>query len=101
MKYEPIKDQYWTNRHSCSTFLNIICGKCNSKIAVYQKDGPGELKRMYVDRIRETTAFDIKNPPTDLVCNTCSRLIATKRIYPKENRLCYIMFAYTFVTEVL
>jgi hypothetical protein len=50
-KLKPIQDQYWENRESYSQFLNIYCSKCRNYIATYQKDGPGDLMRMYLDRI--------------------------------------------------
>lgn len=44
-------DQYRNARGGYSRFLNLSCESCGSHVALYQKDGPGELRRMYVDRI--------------------------------------------------
>lgn len=33
--------------------LLIACQKCGSAICTYQKDGPGNLRRMYIDRMSE------------------------------------------------
>jgi hypothetical protein len=34
-----------------SRLLEIICQQCGESICLYQKDGSGSLKRMYIDRI--------------------------------------------------
>ncbi len=45
------KDQYQSARGGYSKLLNLHCRKCNHIFAVYQKDGPGNLRRLYLDRI--------------------------------------------------
>ena len=44
-------DKYRKARGNYSRFLNVLCEHCGAKILVYQKDGPGPLKRLYLDRI--------------------------------------------------
>ena len=42
-----------TKEHEADTLrlLDISCAKCDTHLFYYQKDGPGMLKRMYLDRI--------------------------------------------------
>jgi len=75
------KDQYRSARGGYSRFLNIYCKKCNGHVLLYQKDGAGPLKRLYVDRIIA--------PNTEaslLICDHCKLLLATPYIYEKESR---------------
>lgn len=77
-------DQYRKNRGGYSRFLNIFCDSCQGHVALYQKDGPGELKRMYLDRI---LAPKIKQGKTDdFVCSTCGKVVGTFYTYKKEKR---------------
>lgn len=78
-------DKYKRTRGGNSRLLDISCGKCGEHICTYQKDGPGSLKRMYIDRIIDpTVSISINN----LSC-TGSHLLGVKIIYDKENRLAY------------
>lgn len=96
----PIQDQFWENREAYSEFLNIYCEKCGNYLLTYQKDGPGELRRMYLDRIHapeELTNLNEKDITSDLVCPHCDRIIAAPRTYKKENRKSYFIFAYSVI----
>lgn len=44
-------DKYKKTRGGYSRLLNISCQKCGSQICYYQKDGPGNLRRMYIDQL--------------------------------------------------
>ncbi len=44
-------DKYRKARGGYSRFLNVFCHHCGHKVLMYQKDGPCELKRLYMDRI--------------------------------------------------
>lgn len=48
----PTVDRYQKKRGGYSTFLVVRCHHCKSKIFAYQKDGPGPLKRSYLNRVR-------------------------------------------------
>ena len=48
----------------------------------YQKDGPGPIKRLYLDRI---VRHDVKRAKA-LSCPHCKTLLGTHMIYKKENR---------------
>ena len=71
---------------------------------LYQKDGSGPLKRMYLDRImapenlKQMQILPIKDVP-NLICTYCDRLIAVSSIYKKENRKAFALFAYTVVKK--
>ena len=76
---------------------NIKCEKCNNVIAVYQKDGPGPLQRMYLDRIfspeklAKLQNVAIKNI-TNLVCLKCKEIIGIPYTYKKEKRPAFRLF---------
>ena len=67
----------------------LSCEKCKNKIAIYQKDGSGILKRLYIDRIVEPKDHSDKN----LVCKKCKTLLGIRIIYAKETRPAYRLFA--------
>lgn len=56
---------------------------------VYQKDGPGILKRVYFDRIVFPTDLNEKK---NLECKKCKTVLGVPIIYEKENRLTYRLF---------
>jgi hypothetical protein len=82
-------DKYKKARGGRSCWLELSCEKCKNKIVTYQKDGPGILKRLYIDRMIG------KNIPTgkDLTCSKCKTLLGVWIIYKKENRPAYRLFA--------
>lgn len=82
-KYKIKKDKYRKARGGYSKILLIICTKCQEELLVYQKDGPGILKRMYDDRI--LVIKNIKKTET-LNCGSCKEMVAKAMIYKKENR---------------
>jgi len=89
MKKSPFKnDTYKGARGGYSRLLTISCQKCGKTICHYQKDGPGNLRRMYIDRI-----INPKVPigRKDLSCSN-SHLMGVKIIYEKEDRLAFRLF---------
>ena len=50
-KFAFKKDKYKSARGGCSRLLNLHCRKCDNIVVVYQKDGPGSLRHLYMDRI--------------------------------------------------
>lgn len=80
-------DKYKSARGGWSRILDILCEKCESHVCYYQKDGPGPLKRMYVDRI-------VGAIPSGKVfrCLSCKHELGIKTTYKKENRLTYRLF---------
>ncbi|MFA6973414.1 MAG: hypothetical protein WC238_01565 [Parcubacteria group bacterium] len=81
-------DKYKKSRGGYSRLLEISCEKCGAKICAYQKDGPGNLRRMYLDRI-----FDPKVSISgkSLQCPK-EHLLGVKIIYKKENRPAFRLF---------
>lgn len=78
------KDAYRKNRGGYSRFLNIFCHSCKTHLLLYQKDGPGELKRMYLDRIMAPKILPSKND--EFICPSCKKIIGTFYTYEKEKR---------------
>ena len=91
------KDKYKASRGGHSRLLNVCCRKCESVVAIYQKDGPGNLRRMYMDRIfapAELTglqALSIKGAPA-LKCKKCGEVLGTPYIYLKEKRKVFRLY---------
>lgn len=75
-------DKYRKARGGHSRLLDVSCAKCNTHIFYYQKDGPGILKRAYLDRI---VGLNVKGK-TNLICPKCKELLGVPIIYKKENR---------------
>lgn len=67
--------------------LDITCEKCNAHVCYYQKDGPGPLKRMYLDRMN-----GINTGQKKLKCDKCDQDLGIKINYQKENRPAYRLF---------
>lgn len=99
------KDKYKSSRGGYSRILNVFCRKCESLVLVYQKDGPGNLRRLYLDRILDQTErVNLQNKDIDdvpaLKCPSCSELLGTAYIYPKEKRPAYRLFQDSVVKRI-
>ncbi|MDO8505365.1 MAG: hypothetical protein Q7S48_02210 [bacterium] len=81
-------DKYRKARGGYSRLLSITCQKCGSLICRYQKDGSGNLRRMYIDRISETMISLVRK---DLSCSK-GHLLGVKIIYEKEKRPAFRLF---------
>lgn len=90
------KDKYLRERGGTAKIINVSCEKCGGLIFVYQKDGPGWLKRCYLNRIVSPEKYsllqgnkmikeskDLKN----LVCS-CGNIIGSPMKH-KDGRLAY------------
>ena len=82
------KDKFRKNRGGYSRALIISCAKCGHELFKYQKDGPGILKRLYLDRIINPISSKGK-----LICKNCDELLGTHMIYKKESRPAFRLFA--------
>jgi uncharacterized CHY-type Zn-finger protein len=80
-------DKYSQSRGGWSRILDITCDSCDKHVCYYQKDGPGPLKRMYIDRMSDAQPNDIK-----LVCANCNNELGIRITYAKENRPAYRLF---------
>lgn len=89
MKIKLKKDKYRKARGGTSKILDLSCESCNTHLFSYQKDGPGILKRLYLDRI-----IGFENSSQDnLDCPNCKDTLGIYYIYPKEKRPAYRLFA--------
>lgn len=82
-------DRFRKNRGGHSRWLLLHCELCKQTIATYQKDGPGILKRLYLDRF--APGVDTHNK--HLVCAGCKTVLGVKTVYEKEQRPAYRLFA--------
>ncbi len=83
MKKKNIKtDKFKRVRGGDSRLLEITCQTCNALICIYQKDGPGALLRMYIDRISEPA---VPLSGKTLMCSN-NHIVGNKTTYIKENR---------------
>ena len=99
-------DKYRKARGGYSRFLEIHCEKCNAAIAIYQKDGPGLLKRMYIERIASPEYFSkLRHIPIQkvpkLACPRCKQLIGIPYIYAKEKRPTFRLFEGSVTKRVI
>lgn len=85
--YKFKRDKYQKARGGKSRVLDVSCEKCGEHICYYQKDGPGLLKRMYVDRF-----IDTKPTGNTLKCSTCELTLGILIIYEKESRNAYRLY---------
>lgn len=81
------QDTYRRERGGWARMLEIRCRDCNNVITHYQKDGPGILKRLYVDRMSYPQKITNR-----LVCSKCKQSLGMLYIYPKERRPAYRLF---------
>ena len=96
-KHEFKKDKYQKARGGYSRFLNLSCSKCGTSVALYQKDGPGPLKRVYLDRIfspNSLVGLDgmVFKKLTPFTCQKCKQVLGVPFLYEKENRPTFRLF---------
>lgn len=80
-----------------SHLLIISCGYCKTDIVKYQKLGKGNLLRMYIERVVESSVDFSK----DLICPNCGKKLGTKINLKKKNKEAYKMIRSTFNTRKL
>jgi hypothetical protein len=88
MKIQFKNDKYKKVRGGYSRFLQISCQKCASIVCRYQKDGSGNLRRMYIDRMYDPK---ISISSKGLVCPK-GHLLGVRIIYEKEKRPAFRLF---------
>ena len=77
-------DNFRHSRGGNTKIYDLFCSQCGTFILKYQKDGIGDLLRLYFDRI-----IGLNNFIDNLNCSKCNNLIGTKMIYKPESRLAY------------
>jgi len=99
------KDKYKSARGGYSRLLSLHCRECGNVICEYQKDGPGNLLRLYLDRImapeklvdlQKENIKDVK----PLKCDKCKCLIGMPYVYIKEKRKAFRVFQDAFVKKI-
>ena len=105
-KIEFKQDKYKKDRGGYSRFLEIKCESCGGFLALYQKDGPGLLKRMYIDRIFspqylvDLQKVSFKKIP-NFTCPHCKHIIGIPYIFKKENRPAFRLFVGVITKKVM
>lgn len=93
MKATLKNDKYKKVRGGRSKLFDISCANCGKRICVYQKDGPGMLKRVYLDRIYnsplENSHHAAENDIPKFICPNCGKLLGVLMTYKKESRFAY------------
>lgn len=79
-------DRFRSSRGGASKVLTLGCGSCRSIIFDYQKDGKGNLIRLYLDRITNNY-HNVELQSGSVKCPACSRALGNISIYKKENRV--------------
>lgn len=90
-------DKFKRARGGYSRMLQISCEKCNAKICKYQKDGPGNLRRMYIDRIFESK-ISITN---DTLSCPNKHILGMRIIYQKEKRPAFRLFVDSIIKKII
>lgn len=94
-KHQPKRDRYFKARGGTAVFYNLFCNGCGERIALYQKDGPGSLLRLYLDRIFEPKELSNIQHETEkssvpaLICSKCKTLLGIPMVYESEKRLAF------------
>lgn len=91
------QDKYRRVRGGHARFFKVSCSACGNFLVLYQKDGPGSLKRMYLDRIFEPGPLTgLQNFPlkkiSNLICAKCKQVIGVPFLYKKEKRPSFRLF---------
>lgn len=91
-------DRYRKARGGYSRLLKIFCEECGKLVFLYQKDGHGIPKRLYLDRIypKKTLVKFKRSRKVDqlqkLICPACKATLGMRTMYKKENRPVYRLF---------
>ncbi len=99
------KDKYKSARGGYSRLLNLYCQKCDNLIAEYQKDGPGNLCRLYMDRIFAPEKLinlqkqNIKSI-SPLKCSKCNVILGIPYVYEKEKRKAFRIFQEALIKKI-
>ena len=99
------RDKFKIARGTWSRLLNISCRKCKHVVAVYQKDGSGNLRRLYFDRIfspKKLVGLQKKflNNISILKCGNCSEILGTPYVYQKEHRKAFRLYQDAVIKHV-
>ena len=91
-------DRFKKIRGGHSKYLLLSCEKCKSKLFLYQKDGQGILKRLYLDRIIFPKDLGSKK---NLECEKCKTILGILILYQRENRTAFRLFAGAVTKKII
>ena len=99
------RDKYKSARGGYSRMLTLHCRKCDTVFAEYQKDGPGNLRRLYMDRIiapEKLVGLEKKSikDVSPVRCPKCGFIVGMPYIYMKENRKAFRVFQDALVKRI-
>ena len=98
-------DRYRKAHGGYARLLAVSCATCGTHLFSYQKDGPGLVKRLYVDRIYQSNTYEglqhraLQHLP-QLLCPNCGEHLGMPMIYQKEHRLAFRLFAGAVTTKI-
>ena len=101
--YNFKRDRYSRSRGGYSIFLKLFCSRCKKFLLLYQKDGPGILKRLYMDRIfapAELTDLQETDYKGNLICKHCKNIIGLSIVYEKEDRKAFHLKQESFIKKI-
>jgi len=90
------KDKYLNARGGTAKIINVSCSNCQKVLFVYQKDGPGWLKRCYLNRIispdkysklQKDKSLKKESDLSNLICE-CGNVLGSPMKY-KDGRLAF------------
>ncbi len=104
-KFTFKQDIFQKVRGGHSRLINIFCRKCKQLIAIYQKDGPGNLRRMYLDRIYSPSSLTNLHPKplkqiSVLRCRKCKEVLGTPTMYHQEHRKVFRLYQDAVIKKV-
>ena len=97
-----IKDKFFRMKGKTAKIINVSCSFCGNCVFIYQKDGPGWLKRCYFNRILEPPEYAQKAKektltPASLQNLSCScGVVLGSPIMYKDGRLAFSLIRGTF-----
>ena len=102
------RDSYRAERGGKAKLIDVICSACGAKVLLYQKDGPGWLKRCYINGIFEPDQYSklqkdksLKGPDDmpKLECSGCRKIIGIPSRH-KDGRLAFTLIPGSFKRKI-
>ena len=101
-------DKYKVKRGGAAKLIDVICKNCNSNVLLYQKDGPGWLKRCYLNRIfwpvkysklQNDKSINSAESMPKLVCLNCRTVIGIPSRH-KDGRWAFTLIRGSFKRRI-
>ena len=104
MNFKIKKDKHLEKRGGTAKIIRVVCASCKKTLFYYQKDGPGWLKRCYLNRIMapekwEKLQYSITEEKDlgNLVCN-CGEVLGSPMKH-KDDRLAFKLIRRKFIRK--